>query len=155
MKGKKKSKRTRLILLSLLAAFVFIQFVPVDKSVPKVEENLGFMAITKPSDEIKDILVTACYDCHSYKTEYPWYSSLAPVSFYVQHHIDEGREELNFSEWGEFSMDKKNHKLHECAEMTEDGDMPLTSYTITHGDAKLDKAQKALLAEWFESLMEE
>lgn len=150
MKKRKWSKR---VLLTLLIVFVGLQFIRIDKNNPKVEQAKDFIAITQPSEEIENMLRTACYDCHSNETKYPWYTNVAPVSFWIKHHIDEGREHLNFSEWGDYSEDKRNHKLHECEEETEEGEMPLSSYTLTHGDAKLSSEQKEELAEWFESMM--
>lgn len=152
MRKKKSYKR---LLLVLLGALVIMQFFRIDKSVPEVKPSDDFIAIAQPNAEIKSLLMTACYDCHSYKTEYPWYSNVAPVSWWIGHHIEEGREHLNFSLWGTFSQEKKDHKLHECAEETEEGEMPLNSYTWTHGDAKLSKEDQKKLAEWFESLMSE
>lgn len=152
MKRKKFFKR---FLLLLLLAFIVMQFFRPDRSNPKFEASNDLIAMTNPPKEIESLLRNACYDCHSNETRYPWYSNVAPVSWWLQNHIEEGREHLNFSNWGTFEVKKQNHKLHECEEEVEEGEMPLKSYTWTHGDAKLTSQQKKELAEWFEAQMTE
>lgn len=107
--------------------------------------------MTSPSDEVKALIKGACYDCHSNATVYPWYSEVAPVSWWTKHHVNEGREELNFSVWADYSLKKADHKLEECAEEVEEGKMPLDSYTWTHGDADLNEKQRELLEDFFNS----
>ncbi len=140
-------------MLVLLVAFIILQFFGIDTTNPTVIASEDFIHITQPDDDIKNMLKRACYDCHSNQTVYPWYAHITPVSWWIGHHIEEGREHLNFSKWGTFSKEKKNHKLHECEEEVEEGNMPLDSYTWTHGGADLSKAQKKKLAEWFEGQM--
>lgn len=151
----KRKKSIRIVLLVVLGVFVVMQFFRIDKSHPEIAARHDFIKQTKPPKDIEKILRSACYDCHSYETEYPWYAEVAPVSWWLDDHIKEGREHLNFSEWGKFKKKLKNHKLHECAEETEEQKMPLSSYTLTHGDAKLSTDQRKKLAEWFESQMTE
>jgi len=146
----KKSKGKK-VGLALLVIFLIMQFFRIDKSAPQVDPKLDFLEMTNPSDEVKALIKDACYDCHSYETVYPWYSNIAPVSWWTKHHVDEGREELNFSVWAEYSLKKADHKLEECAEEVEEGEMPLSSYTVTHSEAKLSKEQKESLEEFFNS----
>ena len=108
----------------------------------------AFESETTPTQEVKTILKTACYDCHTANTRYPWYNNIAPVSYWLDHHIDEGKEHLNFSEWEAYSVKKKDHKLEELIEEVEEGEMPLNSYTWTHKDAKLSEKQKNALIDW-------
>ena len=86
--------------LFLLAALVVMQFFRIDKSAPEVVQGDDFIALMQPSEEVEALLKSACYDCHSNQTVYPWYANVAPVSWWLQHHVDEGREHLNFSVWG-------------------------------------------------------
>ena len=137
------------ILYSLLAIVIIIQFSPIDKTNPEVNQPDDFIEITNPSLEITTMLKSSCYDCHSNETKYPWYSNVAPISWWVKQHIDEGRDELNFSEWGTFKEKRKDHKLEECYEMLEEGEMPLNEYTWTHSEAKLTSEQKKQLMGWF------
>ncbi|MCH2225283.1 MAG: heme-binding domain-containing protein [Crocinitomicaceae bacterium] len=142
-------KKTGLILLIIL---VILQFIPVDRSVSKVLAGDDFIAMTKPTEKIEELLRANCYDCHSVETKHPWYSNVAPLSWWIAHHVEEGREELNFSNWGKMSSEKQDHKLEECAEEVEEGKMPLKSYTLTHGSLSDD--EKEILEDWFESLRE-
>jgi len=153
MKKRRIKKIFNYFFIGLLLIFGVIQFIRIDKTNPKVEKSKDLISIYKPSDEIEGLIRTACYDCHSFETTYPWYSNIAPVSWWLKHHVDEGRSELNFSIFGEYSEKKANHKLHECAEEIEKDKMPLPSYLYTHGDAELTKKQKEKLANWFESIM--
>lgn len=105
--------------------------------------------------EIAGILKTSCYDCHTNESLYPWYTNIAPVSWWIKKHINEGRDELNFSEWGSYSLRRKDHKLDEIVEMIDEEEMPLKSYLITHGDASLSAAQKTQLVEWAKAAREE
>lgn len=137
------------ILIGLIAILVIIQFFRIDKTNPIVVQENDFITITNPSENIKTILKASCYDCHSNETKYPWYTNFAPLSWWIKHHIDEGRDELNFSEWGTFKEKRKHHKLEECIELVEENEMPLSSYLITHSEAKISSENKALLLEWF------
>lgn len=140
------------ILLILLGVFVVMQFFRITKTNATVVASNDFISITQPNAEVKALLESACYDCHSNQTRYPWYSEVAPVSWWLQHHVDEGKEHLNFSEWGTYSEKRSDHKLEECAEEVEHGEMPLDSYTWTHSDAKLTAEQRELLEDFFTSL---
>lgn len=155
MARKKRKGIFKYILISLLVIFVIMQFFTINKTNPKVEKAKDFIALAKPPADIEKMIRTACYDCHSNETEYPWYSNIAPVSWWLEHHIEEGREHLNFSVWGDYPVKKANHKLHECEEEVEEKEMPLDSYTWSHGDAKLSDAQRTKLADWFKSQMTE
>lgn len=143
------------LLIVLVVVFGVIQFFRIDKTNPPVNVKMDIFTMHEASSEVKSAIKSACYDCHSNETKYPWYSNVAPVSWWLKNHIDEGREHLNFSEWGTYPLKKRNHKLEECKEEIEEGEMPLSSYTITHGDAKLSVEQKELLESWFKSLISE
>lgn len=151
-KGKRKGK-LKYVLIVLLVIFGVMQFFTIDKTNPKVDKAKDLISMTNPPDDVEKMLRSACYDCHSNETKYPWYSNMAPVSWFLKDHIDEGREHLNFSVWGDYPEKKANHKLHECEEEVEEQEMPLSSYTWTHGDAKLSADQRKTLANWFKSTM--
>lgn len=145
-------KTIKNILLALLAVLVIIQFIRPDHSIPEYDANQDFMVLTSPPEEIKSVLKSACYDCHSYHTKYPWYDKIAPVSYWLDGHVDNGRKHLNFSLWGTYNEKRSDHKLEECVEMVEERSMPLKSYTWTHADARLSSDQRATLAAYFQSL---
>lgn len=139
-------KNTVLVLLLL---FVAIQFFRIDKSNPPLILENDFITINKTPENIAAILHKACYDCHSNDSKYPWYSNIAPISWWLKDHILEAREELNFSEWAEMSTKEKRKKLKESAEEIEKGEMPLTSYTLIHQNAKLTTEEIVLLKNYF------
>jgi len=140
------------IFLYLVVLFILIQVFRIDKSTKPINVETDFIAMTSPDSEITNILKIACYDCHSNQPAYPWYTNVAPFSWWIKHHIDEGSRHLNFSEWGTYSEKRKNHKLEESIEMIEEGEMPMDSYTWMHTKAKLTDAQKLQLVEWFKAV---
>ncbi len=105
-----------------------------------------------PSD-VDQLLKTSCYDCHSNKTTYPWYSNIQPIGWWLDDHVNEGKKELNFDDYGNYNLRRKYHKIEEVAELVEAGDMPLPSYTIIHTETKLDEEQKKLIIGWTDKVM--
>lgn len=139
----------------ILIIFIGIQFVPVDRSTPPADPYSDFIRVAGPPAEIEVILKNACYDCHSYDTDYPWYGSIAPVSWWIQGHIDHAREEMNFSTWADYSQRRADHKLEEAAELVDAEEMPLPSYTYGHPEARLTDEQRNALTKWFITYREE
>ena len=136
------------ILIGLLVVFIAIQFYRPEKNISKENDIAAFMQETNPPEEVRTILKTTCFDCHSNNTVYPWYDNIAPVSFWLADHIEEGKSELNFSEWATYSDKKKDHKLEELYEETEKRSMPLKEYTWTHEGARLTQAQIDAVVKW-------
>jgi hypothetical protein len=139
------------IAVFLVFLLLTIQSIRIDKTTDPVNPATDFIALTSANSEVANSLKIACYDCHSNQPTYPWYSNIAPVSWWIKHHIDEGSHHLNFSIWGTYKEKRKNHKLDECIEMIEEGEMPMSSYTIMHSEAKLTDAQKLQLVEFFKA----
>ena len=104
--------------------------------------------------EIEGLLKNTCYDCHSNKTVYPWYSRVAPISYLVKYKIKEGREHLNFSEWESLSKLEKVEKLDDIIEEVEEGKMPLNIYLITHPRAQLSIEEQGKISSWAEEFSE-
>jgi len=127
----------QITLLSLLAAFILIQFVPYGRNhtnpPSRVEPKWD-----KP--ETRALAVRACFDCHSNETVWPWYSHVAPASWLVQKDVDHGRHELNFSQW-----DRPQDEADEAAEQVRKGKMPLEIYVVLHPSAKLSPAERDAL----------
>lgn len=144
-----KKKILRYILFSILLFLVIAQFFPIDKNNPDSEPALDYLAIQKPPQDIAIMIKAACYDCHSNHTKYPWYTNVAPFSWWIKDHIDHGRKHLNFSEWGSYSAKKAKHKLEECVEFVEETKMPLMSYWVVHPEAKMTEEQRASMVQWF------
>lgn len=147
----KKYFTVKNIAIFLVFLLLAIQSIRIDKTTSPVNPETDFIALTSANTEVSGMLKTACYDCHSNQPTYPWYTNIAPVSWWIKHHIDEGSHHLNFSIWGTYKEKRKNHKLDECIEMIEEGEMPMSSYTILHGEAKLTDAQKMQLVEFFKA----
>ena len=146
----KKYLNKRNILLSLLLAFIVMQFFPIDKTNPPVELENDFIKLTEPPTEIAANIKTMCYDCHSHESHYPWYTNIAPFSWRIKSHIDNGRKHLNFSLWGNYSDKKRVHKLEECIDMTTKHWMPTLDYKLIHG--RLSDEKYSEMAKFFKKI---
>ena len=142
----KKALKVVAILFAL--AFVGIQFVRPARMNPPVDETKTYQAKLTVSPEVEAVLTRSCNDCHSNKTDWIWYSNVAPVSWYLSHHVEEGRAELNLSEWGNYAPKRATHKLEEICEQIESGEMPLWDYALMHPSARLSDADKKLVCDW-------
>src|SRR6476660_3766219 len=120
------------ILLGLLVILVLIQFIrPVKNQSSAATPDDIFNHYQAP-DSIKAMIRTSCYDCHSDNTNYPWYSEIQPVAWWLDHHVEEGKNELNFSDFEAFNTRFKSHKLDEVMDEVKGENMPLKSYLISH-----------------------
>ena len=126
----------------VIAVLIAIQFVPVATIKPPVEQDIS----TPPA--VKVVLRRACYDCHSNETVWPWYSRIAPVSWLIARDVQEGRAELNFSTWNQYSTQAQVKKLQESWEEVDGGEMPPWSYLPVHRDARLSAEDRAQLRQW-------
>lgn len=143
-----KMKKWKLVLLVLLLIFVILQFIRPEYNNGELKGENDIYHVVDVPEDVEAILVKACYDCHSNHTEYPWYSQIQPFGWWIADHVEEGKEELNFSEFKSMKQKGQLHKLHETIEMIEDNKMPLESYTWIHSDAKLTPEEKELVIEW-------
>ncbi len=146
------SKRKK-ILWGLLVVLVIIQFFRIDKSKPEYPPQNDFLVIEQAPQQVAEIFKNACYDCHSFETKYPWYTNIAPVSWWIKGHIKGGRQNLNFSEWGTYDGKKRSHKLEETVEEVSSRHMPMKSYTFLHPKAKLIDQDINSLVDWVKSKM--
>jgi len=153
MKKFLKALTPKRIIVGLIVIFVLMQFFRIDKNNPEFDPANDFIASMNPPQDIANMLKVACYDCHSNETRYPWYTNIAPLSWWIKDHINEGRRELNFSMWKTFNERRSNHKMKEGDEKVKDHDMPLKSYLIMHDDARLTDEQRKQLGDYFTSLM--
>ena len=140
------------ISLALIAVLIICQFFTIDKTNPTSDKSLDFGNVTSASAELSMILKASCYDCHSNEIKYPWYTNIAPISWWIKNHINEGTEELNFSIFGSYKSRRQDKKLKECIEIIYEGEMPMSSYTLIHRDASLTNDQKETLINFFTSL---
>lgn len=121
---------------------IFIQLFPY-----RGDNPLEGAPLSAPAG-VEKILRQSCYDCHSNTTVWPWYSRVAPVSWFVVHHVKEGREHLNFSGWNNLSHKDQAEALDEIREQIEEGEMPLSTYVLGHPEAALSPQEKTELLDW-------
>jgi hypothetical protein len=128
----------RIVTVFIAGLLVLAQLVPYgrDHKNPPVAAEPAW---DHPST--RALAVRACFDCHSNETQWPWYSNLAPTSWLVQSHVDEGRQTLNFSQWN-----RRYKEAREASETVRDGSMPPRSYLLIHADSRLQPAERTALA---------
>jgi len=148
------NKIVKKILTGLLVILVGIQFIRIDKTNPESDPQADFISKHQPPAELAKLIRLACYDCHSHHTEYPWYTNIAPFSFWIKDHINHARKHLNFSTWTSYAPKRAHHKLEECYEKVDEGHMPLPSFLWMHPEAKLTPEQRNSLANWFKGQMD-
>ncbi len=143
------------ILLGLLAIFVIIQFIRPEKNQSDDELNAVSKKYEVP-ENVEAILKVACYDCHSNNTRYPWYAEVQPSTWWLAHHVDEGKHHLNFSDFVTRPIAVQNHKFEEIAEQVEKKEMPMSEYTYLglHSEAKLTDEQRKTLVDWAHAQMD-
>ncbi len=125
----------------LLILLIISQFFSPEKNEGDLISVVPFLNETNPPENVKLILETTCFDCHSNKTNYPWYNDITPVNYWLDSHIKDGKKHLNFSKWSSYSLKRKEHKMDELYEEVEQGEMPLSSYTWTHSESNLTQYQ--------------
>lgn len=141
------------LLYTIFIALLLVQLYPrPSKNISTEITNADIASVHHVGSDVMEVLKTSCYDCHSNNTVYPWYSSIQPVAMFMGNHVAEGKKELNFSEFGNYSIRRKYRKLEEINEQIKEGEMPLSSYTLIHRNAKLNENQKLLVANWVEAL---
>jgi len=144
---KKWSKKQK-ILAILLLAFLAAQAIRPAKNNGSPSGPKDISTVVAVPDSVMTALKRSCYDCHSNHSDYPWWDQIAPVSWWITNHINEGKRKLNFTEFDSYPAKKQAKKLDETAELVEKGEMPLSSYLWMHADAKLSEAQKKMIVDW-------
>ena len=131
----------------ILLGFIFLgmQFVSIAE-IPKASAPIGMHMAEVVNPQVGAILNRSCQDCHSNRTNWPWYSHVAPVSWIVSKHVSEGREILDFSAWTDQSRAESERML--ICDAVSSGSMPLASYTMIHHKAKLSKLDVKLICDW-------
>ena len=134
----------------ILLAFIAIQFFPPEKNIHATPSPDSLAKKFPVPDEVRNILATSCNDCHSDNTRYPWYTHIQPVGWWLQHHVDEGRAELNFDIFSSYSARRQYRKFEQIKKLVEEAEMPLPSYILIHRDAILTVGQEDALMQWAE-----
>ena len=138
----KKRKGLKTAVLILVVVVILAQFIRIDRSNPPVGSEIS----AGPS--IQPVLRRVCYNCHSNETVWPWYSRVAPVSWLVGSDVSEGRQHLNFTEWGTYDSGTQSHKLRGIAEEVRSGDMPPWYYSLIHREARLSPSERSQILAW-------
>lgn len=138
----------------LLPALIVIQFFQPTMNASPAFSGHRLTDRFKVPEEVSDILSLSCYDCHSNNTRPMFYMRVQPIGWWIMHHVEEGKDELNFDEFGSYPLNVQYHKLEEIVEVVEEGEMPLTSYTLIHSDAKLSEVQRDAITVWANALID-
>ena len=140
------------VAIILLVVFLGIQFVPTKRNQSDNISASDIMIVYKVPEQIENKIKVSCYDCHSNNTQYPWYNKIQPVAWFLEGHIKKAEEELNFSEFGDYSKRRQKNKLKSIINQIRDNEMPLSSYTFMHKDAVLSESEKSELENWISNL---
>ena len=141
-------KTLKIAAIVFVVVFLGMQAVRPARSNPPVDESQTIFARTQMTPQVAAIFDRSCRDCHSNKTVWPWYTQVAPISWWLANHVNEGRQNLNLSEWAKLNSDRQDRKLRQICDEVQDGGMPLSSYTPMHPQAKLSDQDKKILCDW-------
>jgi hypothetical protein len=144
--------KTRKFLVPLVLILGLIQFIPHKHPVATADASAAY---TPNNAELKNILDKACMDCHSNETKYPWYAQVTPINMWIDGHIEEGREHLNFSEWNTASDADRAHMSEEIVEVVHEKEMPMLFYWLIHWDAKLSDVERQVIVDHFSARQSE
>ncbi len=136
------------LLMGIPAFLVLIQWGGPQKTNPAVVPSKGIEAHLKADPEVSRILDRACRNCHSHQTQWPWYSHVAPVSWFVIDHVNFGRRKMNLSNWDQYDQEEAVHLLEEICELVETGEMPLLPYQWMHEEARLSEQDVRMICRW-------
>jgi hypothetical protein len=130
----------KFLALFFVVALVGAQAIRPERTNPPVDDARTIAGMMPVPPAARAVLERACRDCHSSRTEWPWYSNVAPVSWFVIDHVNHGRSHLNFSEWSSYQPDRRRELVDGICKQARDGTMPLPSYTWIHWTARLSPA---------------
>jgi hypothetical protein len=144
----------RFLILVLVSGLVGVQFKPASLNQNTVVLSTDFTKTFKVPENVQILLKKSCYDCHSNNTNYPWYNKVQPLSWVLENHIKEGKEELNFSEFGVYSKRRQKSKLKSILNQIKDDEMPLSSYTLIHRESRLTISDKKEVITWINKMID-
>ena len=143
------------ILIGFVVIIIIIQFIqPARNNTGQVVPQ-SFIDTFLPNDTVLNLLSNSCFDCHSNHTKYPWYTNVQPIGWMMAKHINDGKADLNFDELAALSSRRRNSKFKSISEQIEQEKMPLKSYLLMHKNAKLSKADKNILINFFQLIIKE
>jgi len=144
-------KPAKIVGIILIGGIVLIQFFQPERNKGTIDPAVDLLGVTSIPDSLATIFRNSCYDCHSDHTNYPWYSKISPVSWYLEKHIEDGKEKLNMSKFGELKKSRKIGVLADICDVIETGSMPLKSYLVIHRNARVGELEREAICGWSES----
>lgn len=144
------NKSIKIAGLVLIGGLVLIQFFQPERNLGTEKGKKDLLTITQVPDSLAIIFKNSCYDCHSDRTSYPLYSYISPVSWYLEKHIRNGKDALNFSSFGDLEKKQRIGALSNICDVLESGSMPLKSYLLIHQSSRISEADKEALCNWAE-----
>lgn len=141
-------KLLKWVVIVLVCLLVAMQLIRPARTNPPVDESRTLARQLQLAPEASAILTRSCNDCHSNQTRWPWYSNVAPISWFVINHVNEGRKEMNFSDWAQYDQSEQAGYLKKICREVKSGGMPIHSYLWLHGDAKLSSEDVKTLCDW-------
>ena len=138
------------IFLLLFIVFVSIQFIQPVRNTSGQLLPTDISNIYKIPPDVFALIKNSCYDCHSNNTNYPWYSNIQPVGWLLEADVNNGKEKINFSEFGTLSLRRQISKLRNIEKRIKDGTMPIKVYQIMHPNAQLNEGEKKLVFDWIQ-----
>ena len=132
----------------MLVVLIVIQFIQPAHNKSEQLLPTDIAKIYNVPDSVLQVLKSACYDCHSNNTNYPWYAKIQPLAWFMARHVKNGKADLNFSEFASYSVRKQKSKLQSIANTIRDGEMPISSYKLMHKNASLTQEKKTLIIGW-------
>ena len=147
----KMLKVLKWLVVVVACLFVAAQFRRPARTNPPVDQSQTIEAHAQMTPQVASILARSCSDCHSHKTAWPWYTNVAPISWFIVNHVNEGRHNMNLSEWGRYDLRRQRNKLQQMCEEVQDGAMPLSTYTPLHPNSKLSPDDVKTLCGWTEA----
>ena len=142
---KARMKKAALVAVTI---FVLIQFIQPARNESGQVLDTDISKIVALPESVQGILARSCFDCHSNNTHYPWYTYIQPGGWFMAYHIRNGKDKLNFSEFGAYSKRRQTSKLESIGKQIEGEVMPLRSYLLLHRNAVLSPSEKELLVNW-------
>jgi len=143
------------ILLVLLVLLIIIQFIHPSRNISKGEQPNNISRTFNVPTEVRTVLDKACMDCHSNNTRYRWYFKIQPLDWWLTHHINEGKQELNFDEYTNKPLRYQYHRMESTVDQIKKDEMPLNSYVWVHKDAILTDSEKNVLISWAQGITNE
>lgn len=142
------------IVLFIVAGLLLIQLIPIDRTQNPIEKAAQFEVVEKTPEKITNLMRNACFNCHSFETEYPDYASIAPVSWVINRHVNDARDEVNFSTWGNYNPDLQRSMLQNAIDALDNRSMPKQSYVAYHPEANITTAERILLKNYFQKVLD-